>query len=142
MCGKLAWLRDPHAADWRKRRLRISDLEVCEKMRNELGRDLERITSQASKLVAVIHTAPVESALERGSVPDPFDAYEGSKEIGTLLKEFALRRDLVAICGHRHRPLDVEEGGIRVVRSPIGYLNGTPSDHARLARERIAILVL
>lgn len=137
-----AWLRDPQAADWRRRRLRVSDIEVCEKMRNELDRDLQRIASQASKLVVVVHTAPIESALERRSVPDPFDAYEGSIEIGLLLKELASRRDLVVICGHRHRPLDVEEGDIRVVRSPIGYLDGTSTDYPRLARERIAMLVM
>jgi hypothetical protein len=101
---KAAWLRDPHAADWRRRRLRVSDVEVCERMRNELCRDLETIASQASKLVVVTHTAPIESALERGTVPDPFDAYEGSIEIGTLLREFAFRRKLVAICGHKHKP--------------------------------------
>jgi len=139
---KAAWLRDPHSRNWKRRRLRVSDVEVCEKMRSELSRDLEKIKEQASELVVAIHTAPIESALERGSVPDPFDAYEGSIEIGTLLKKFAAQRNLVAICGHKHKPLDVHEDGIRVMRSPIGYLDAASTDYIRLARDRVGVLDL
>lgn len=137
-----AWLSDPHSKYWRRRQLRINDAEVCAKMRGDLRRDLEQIAGQISKIVVVVHTAPVESALERGSVPDPFDAYEGSTEIGTLLKEFATKRKLVAICGHRHRPVDIEEDGIRIVRNPIGYLTAEPADYLCQAREGIAMLDL
>ena len=59
---KAAWLRDPYSGNWKRRRLRVSDVEVCEKMRSELSRDLEKIREQASTLVVAIHTTPVESA--------------------------------------------------------------------------------
>lgn len=137
-----AWLRDPHAVDWRRRRARIGDIEICKSMRDELGRDLLRIVGQVSKIVVAVHTVPIERALERCDVPDPFDAYEGSMEMGALLKEFASLRRLVVICGHRHRPLDIEEDGIRVVRNPIGYLDRTITDYVRQAREGISVLVL
>lgn len=137
-----SWLRDPHAVDWRRRRARIDDIQVCKTMREELGRDLQQIAGQVSKLVVAIHTAPIERALERSAVPHPFEAYEGSMEHGILLKEFASQRRLVVICGHRHRPLDIEEDGIRVMRNPIGYLNRAITDYARQACEGIAMLVL
>ena len=137
-----SWLRDPHAVHWRRRRAWIDDIEVCKTMREELARDLQQIASQVSKLVVAIHTAPIERALERSAVPDPFEAYEGSMEHGILLKEFACQRSLVVICGHRHRPLDIEEDGIRVMRNPIGYLNRAITDYRSQAREGVAVLVL
>lgn len=109
-------------------------------MRHELGRDLQQIADRVSKLVVAIHTAPIERALERSAIPDPFEAYEGSVEHGALLKEFSSRRSVVVICGHRHRPL--EEDGIRVMRNPVGYLNRAITEYARQAREGIGMLVL
>lgn len=137
-----AWLREPYADDWRRRRARIGNIEICKIMRDELDRDLQQIAGQVSKLVVAIHTAPIERALDRGAAPDPFDAYEGSVEYGILLKEFASQRSLVVICGHRHKPLDIEEDGVRVMRNPIGYLHREIEDYASHARERITMLVV
>jgi Icc-related predicted phosphoesterase len=111
-------------------------------MRDELRRDLQQVADQVSKLVVVIHTAPLERALERGEVPDPFDAYEGSSEFGELLKAFAQQREIVVICGHRHAHLDIEENGMRVLRNPIGYLNREVKDYVNQARKAIAVFQL
>ena len=59
--------------------------------------------------------------------------------MGELLVKFRRQYEILAICGHRHQPLDITDTGIRVVRSPIGYLDGFDGDYRSKASEAISV---
>jgi len=137
---RAAWLRYPQSKDWRQRRLRLCAGEVCAKLAGALEAECQHIVGRATKLVVVIHTNPFRSCLLPGIKPDPFDAYEGSVHLGELLVRFGAQREVLCICGHRHQPLDMTEAGIRVVRSPVGYLDFFKGDYGALAAEMVRVL--
>lgn len=137
-----AWLRDPEASDWRRRRQESSAREVFEKLLALLQSDIRAIPDNARCLVALVHTNPFVECLSRGDEPDPFDAYEGSERIGRLLAEQARNRPVYCLCGHRHRKLDLRIHGVRVLRSPVGYLENFEGDHAELARNVVGTLMV
>jgi len=107
-----------------------------------LERDLEELTGRVSKTVAIVHTNPFDGCIERGIVPDPFDAYEGSARLGEMLAQFRRDLEMSVICGHRHHALDMVEMGIRVVRCPVGYLDGFDGDYFAKAAEVIGMVIL
>lgn len=133
------WLREPNSEDWRRRRLRRTNREVCRTMLGELEMDLNKLGGRVLKAVAAVHTNPFCSCIERKVTPDPFDAYEGSVRLGELLVKFRRHYEILAMCGHRHQPLDITDTGIRVVRSPIGYLDGFDGDYRSKASEAISV---
>jgi predicted phosphohydrolase len=135
-----AWLRYPASDDWRKRRLLLTDAEVCRSMQDTLDHDLASLPGTVEKIIAVVHTCPFEGCVERKIQPDPFDAYEGSSHIGEILSRYSDRHEIVAICGHRHSYLDMVENGVRVVRRPVGYLNEFDGDFRQKANEVIGLL--
>lgn len=135
-----AWLRYPASDDWRKRTLRLTDAEVCKSMQDSLDRDLASLPRAVEKIIAVVHTCPFEGCIERRTLPDPFDAYEGSSSIGEILSRYSGRHEVVAICGHRHSYLDIVENGVRVVRRPVGYLNRFDGDIRQKANEVVGVL--
>jgi predicted phosphohydrolase len=135
-----AWLRYPASDNWRQRKLRITDAEVCQSMQDSLNRDLASFRESVDRIVAVVHTCPFESCIERTTLPDPFDAYEGSSGIGEILTRYSGRHKIVTICGHRHRYLDIVENGVRVVRRPVGYLKGFDGDYRQKANEVVGLL--
>jgi len=137
---RAAWLRYPLSKDWRQRRLRLPAWEVCAKLRGALEAECQRIVGRVTKLVVVIHTNPFRSCLVPGIKPDPFDAYEGSVHLGELLVRFGVQHEVLCICGHRHQPLDMTESGIRVIRSPVGYLDHFNGDYGALAAKVVRVL--
>jgi hypothetical protein len=137
---RAAWLRYPHSEDWRRRRLRLSAWEVCTKLAKSLEAECQSLAGRISNLVAVIHTNPFRSCISPAITPDPFDAYEGSVRLGELLVRFGAHHDILCICGHRHKRLDINEAGIRVVRSPVGYLDHFNGDYGTLATEVVRVL--
>jgi predicted phosphohydrolase len=137
-----AWLREPNSSNWRIRKLRLSDRQICSLMVASLQRDLERIPSGIAKVVVALHTSPFLSCIERKQVPDFFDAYEGCTLLGEVLGRCATRCAVTVISGHRHKPLDITENGVRVVRSPVGYLNEFQGDYRAKAAEVIGLVDL
>ena len=107
-----------------------------------LASHLETVSPTVQKMVAVVHTNPFEACIERKPVLDPFDAYEGSTRIGEILGRYADSHQVVVLCGHRHRRLDIREKGIRVLRSPVGYLQRFEGDLSRKAVEVVGVLDL
>ena len=75
-------------------------------------------------------------------MPDFFDAYEGCTRVGEVLGRCATRRAVTVISGHRHKSLDILEDGVRVVRSPVGYLNDFQGDYRAKAAEVIGLIDL
>ena len=92
-----------------------------------------------TKIVVVIHTNPFRSCIPAKNEPDPFDAYEGSVRFGELLTRLSIYSDVLCICGHRHQQLDMIDGGVRVVRAPIGYLDHFDGDYASLAAKVVLV---
>ena len=121
------WLMSPQDPDWRRRNIRLPAKRVVGELMARLSADLDGLPSSVRNIVAVVHTNPFEECLQRGPTPDPFDAYEGTTELGVRLAAQSGRR-VVCIAGHRHRKLDIEVGGVRVVRSPVGYLNSSDEE--------------
>ncbi|OPZ94000.1 MAG: hypothetical protein BWY74_00917 [Firmicutes bacterium ADurb.Bin419] len=69
--------------------------------------------------------------------PSPFDAYEGSSQIGEFIKTISKDREISVICGHRHKKLFLDMGNIKLYRSPVGYLDKSQTDYERIAGEVI-----
>jgi 3',5'-cyclic AMP phosphodiesterase CpdA len=136
------WLRDPNSSNWRIRKLRLRDSEICSLMVASLERDLERIPPDIAKVVVALHTSPFLSCIERKRLPDFFDAYEGCTRVGEVLARCATRRAVTVISGHRHKALNITEQGVRVIRSPVGYLNEFQGDYRAKATEVIGLLDL
>ena len=139
---RAAWLRHPHSEDWRQRRLRLSAREVCAKLVKSLEAECQSIAGRVSKIVAVIHTNPFRSCISPAITPDPFDAYEGSVHLGELLAQLGARYEVLCICGHRHQPLDTREAGIRVIRTPVGYLDHFKGAYSTLAAEVVRVFTV
>jgi len=137
-----AWLQEPNSSNWRIRKLRLSDHQICSLMVASLQRDLERIPSEIAKVIVALHTSPFLSCIERKQRPDFFDAYEGCTRLGEVLGRCATRCAVTVISGHRHKPLDITENGVRVVRSPVGYLNDFQGDYRAKAAEVIGVVDL
>ena len=140
--SRAAWLRNPDAEDWRQRRATLTSREVFARVLALLEEDLAAVRSDVNALVAVLHTAPFAECLERKEPADPFDAYEGSAALGRLLARRAKLRLTWCICGHRHRPLDLLVEGVRVVRCPVGYLDGAVEDLGQVAGRSIGVIEL
>ena len=139
---RAVWLRHPHSDDWRQRRLRLPAWEVCAKLVKSLETECQTVTDRVSKIVAVIHTNPFRSCVSPAILPDPFDAYEGSIHLGELLARLGAHHEVLCICGHRHQPLDTREAEIRVIRTPVGYLDHFKGDYRTLAAEVVRVLTM
>jgi 3',5'-cyclic AMP phosphodiesterase CpdA len=137
-----AWLREPNSSNWRIRKLRLSNLQICSLILAALQWDLEQIPSEITKIAVTLHTSPFLNCIERKDVPDFFDAYEGCTRLGEILGRCATRRAVTVISGHRHKRLDITEHGVRVVRSPVGYLNDFQGDYRAKAAEVIGLIDL
>jgi predicted phosphohydrolase len=136
------WLKEANSSNWRIRKLRLSDPEIFSLMIASLQKDLEQVPSGIAKLVVTLHTSPFRRCIERKPVPDFFDAYEGSTLLGEILGRCAAQCAVTVISGHRHKRLDIVESGVRVVRSPVGYLNKFQGDYCAKAAEVIGLVEL
>lgn len=133
------WLRDGRAPDWRERQHRLRPPSVFGRIFEQWEKDVAAVDS-AGSLVCVLHTSPFAECLERKPLPDPFDAYEGSARLGEVLAREAGRgRRVTCIAGHRHRVLEMEVRGVRVLRSPVGYLL-EPVDLGAVARSAVGVV--
>lgn len=136
------WLRDPDSSDWHARRARLPTREVFERLLALLKADIQSVLPGAGCMVALVHTNPFAQCLRRKDKPDPFDAYEGSDRIGSLLAEYAAEIPVYCLCGHRHEGLDMLLDGVRVLRSPVGYLETSTGDYRELAACVVGELVI
>jgi hypothetical protein len=137
---RAAWLKFPNSKNWHARRLKLSTSGVFEKIITGLEQDLQAVSNRVSRLVAVLHTNPFPQCLLPKDCPDPFDEYEGSDRLGQILCAWARDREIVCICGHRHRFLDITVRGVRTVRSPVGYLEEFKGDLAAKAAESVGLI--
>lgn len=133
------WLSSPDATDWRLRSRRLSNREVFGRIYELFSEDLAHVV-QAHTMLAVLHTCPFVEGIIRKADPDPFDAYEGSTALGNLLAGLAEHRPVVAICGHRHQRIDTVIRGVRLVRSPVGYLKPSDESLDQIAASSIGVL--
>jgi predicted phosphohydrolase len=132
------WLRHPDSDDWRRRRMTLRNREVFAIFCAELQAAIEQVPAGVEKLLLVLHTAPFRECITPKPEPSPFDAYEGSTAIGEFIESVvAAGRQAWVICGHRHQPLFLERGDIRLYRSPIGYLERADADYERIARSAV-----
>ena len=120
----------------------MSVAEVFAKIVFFFEQDIEQIANQVSKIVAVIRTNPFSDCILPKESPDPFDAYEGSARLGQLLGGCTQQQGVLCICGHRHKALDITVSGVRVVRSPVGYLNYFKGDYTLKAAEVVQQYVI
>jgi predicted phosphohydrolase len=135
------WLRNAGASDWRLRRRTLSTVDVFARVLTQLEKDLQQV-SAANALVCVLHTNPFVECIDRRDPPDPFDAYLGSGALGRLLVACASSRPTWCICGHLHGPLDDTVEGVRVLRRPVGYLDGPQEDLAAVAADAVGLIEL
>ena len=132
-CRDIVWLADRNADDWKRRSVRLDPVAVFEEIFRRFVSDLRETQPRAERLLVVLHTNPFLECLRHRDPPDPFDAYEGAIRLGDELVRVAASTPTVCFCGHRHTALDTVVRGVRVVRSPVGYLDsfcGDLSEHA------------
>ena len=131
------WLKNPDSANWKERLKTFSNNSLFEMLFNELKNSVNKVPDEIRKLVIVLHTAPFKECIIPKDEPSPFDAYEGSVQIGELIKTISKDREISIICGHRHKKLFLDMGNIKLYRSPVGYLDKSQTDYERIAREVI-----
>jgi hypothetical protein len=134
------WLRHPDASDWRGRRARLRNREVFERIFDLFREDAGKVLDGSRAVLALTHTSPFDGCVERGELPDPFNAYEGSARLGALLAELAGRVPVTAICGHRHQPFDSVIDNVRVFRRTLGYLKEFDGDLEERAAEAVGLV--
>jgi Calcineurin-like phosphoesterase len=134
------WLMAPGDPNWRKRRIRLSDRRVCEMLQSRLDADLRAISTTTRSVVAVVHTSAFLECVERSPTADPFNAYAGSTHIGEMLSSLAQSAPAYCISGHLHEPLDTTVDGVRVLRSPVGYIENFRGDLRERAEEAIGLV--
>lgn len=93
----------------------------------------ERLNYAKTSLIGL----SVGDAFGEKDEPSPFDAYEGSAQIGEFIKTISEDREISIICGHRHKKLFLDMGNIKLYRSPVGYLDKSQKDYESIAREVI-----
>ncbi len=132
------WLRHPDTADWRARQGTLRNSEVFARFIGELTSATLRVPASIQKLLFVLHTAPFRECITPKPEPSPFDAYEGSVALGEFIEAVvAGGREAWVICGHRHKPLFLQRGNIRLYRSPIGYLGDAETDYGAIAKRAV-----
>jgi Calcineurin-like phosphoesterase len=127
-CREVAWLAHRNAADWRLRSRKVDTLALFEELFGRFVSDLAVVRPSMEKLFTVLHTNPFIECLGDRNPPDPFDAYAGATRLGEKLARVATEVPTICICGHRHDPLDIIVKNVRVLRSPLGYLDGFQGD--------------
>lgn len=131
------WLRAPNSPNWKERLRTFNNNAVFEQLFYELKAVVQQIPNSIKQLLIVLHTAPFKECILTGDVPSPFDAYEGSVQIGEFISDVAKDRSVSVICGHRHKKLFLHMGNVKVYRSPVGYLDKWQTDYERIAKEAI-----
>jgi predicted phosphohydrolase len=132
------WLARPGVEGWRQRRLTLSNDAVFARHFGDLRSAVQQIPAGVEKALLVLHTAPFSECITPKAQPSPFDAYQGSAAIGDFIETVvAVDRQVHIICGHRHEPLFLERGSVRVYRSPVVYLAGVDIDYAATAAQAI-----
>jgi hypothetical protein len=138
-CQNGVWLRKSDNQTWFQRRSKLSAPEVFELHFSRVSQDLSNVAPRAQSLVAITHTLPFVECLGRSEVPDPFDAYQGSTRLGAKLVEVAQKIPVTCVCAHKHRPFFGQIQGIRVLRSPLGYLDTFKGDLLDKAMQCVSI---
>jgi len=133
------WLKHPDSPNWKIRSFQHTTREVFQIIFAQLMEDTSWLASRTEAQVVGLHTNPFPNCIERKQPPDPFDAYEGSDKLGEALSHLSTQMDVRCICGHRHKPLDVTTSGVRVLRSPVGYLHGFDGDLRAQAAAAIGV---
>lgn len=131
------WLKNPDSTNWRERLKTFSNNSVFEMLLEELKNSVQKIPDDIRKVLIVLHTAPFKKCIIQEDKPSPFDAYEGSSQIGEFIKTISKDREIRIICGHRHKKLFLDMGNIKLYRSPVGYLDKSQNDYERIAKEVI-----
>ncbi len=131
------WLKNPDSTSWRERLKTFSNNSVFVMLLEELKNSVQKIPDNIRKVLIVLHTAPFKECIIPKGEPSPFDAYEGSAQIGGFIKSISEDREISIICGHRHKKLFLDMGNIKLYRSPVGYLDKSQKDYENIAREVI-----
>lgn len=131
------FLKERKSKDWRVRKVEYKNSEVFDFFYDQLESALKKLDSRIKRVIVALHTAPFSECIPPKEEPCPFDAYEGSTKIGTLLLKHSVERNLYVVTGHRHKPLYLEKGNIKVYRSPVGYLPDGKLDLTAIAREKL-----
>lgn len=131
------WLKNSDSPNWKDRLKTMSNISLFEMLFNEFKNSVHKIPDDIRKVLIVLHTAPFKECIIPKDEPSPFDAYEGSSQIGEYIKMISKDREISVICGHRHNKLFLDMGNIKLHRSPVGYLDKSQTDYERIAREVI-----
>ncbi len=131
------WLKYPDSPSWKERLKTFSNSSLFEVLLDELKNSVQKIPDDIKKVLFVLHTAPFKECIIPKGEPSPFDAYEGSSQIGEFIKTISKEREVSIICGHRHKQLFLDMGNIKLYRSPVGYLDKSQTDYERIAEEVI-----
>ena len=138
----IRWRKHAEPCDWRLRDRLLLSQEIFENVYARLTADVDKIIPQVQSLLAIFHTNPFAACINRKEVPDPFDAYEGSARLGELLRALTAKANVYCICGHKHKPLDIRVENVRVMRLPVGYLEGFTDDYRQKAIESLGYMIL
>jgi len=137
------WLENRDNENWKIRSKKLNNLKIFDKIYNQFKNIIEKIPSNITKIIIIIHMSPFEKCIIPKNEPDPFDAYEGSVEFGNYIKSRLPNKEIVFITGHRHKKLELTiNEKIKVYRSPIGYLDYQIDDFQKLLEEKIGYLEL
>ncbi|GEM_PF-456774 len=133
------WLKNSDSPNWKERLKTFSNNSLFELLFNEFKNTVQKIPDDIRKILIVMHTAPFKECIIPKDEPSPFDAYEGSSQIGEFIETISKDREISVICGHRHQKLFLDMGNIKLYRSPVGYLDKSQTDYERIAREVIGV---
>lgn len=120
---------------------RRSDVEVARDFLARLDSDLETLGQNADvrEMVVAMHHPPF-AALINGTPGDDsaYGSFMGSEEMGRML----LRHPKLStvLCGHLHEKRDIVVGHLRVICSPVGYLNRDQRKDMAIAEDVLTVL--
>ena len=134
----VVWLKDRNSPDWRKRQEKLGNREIFSNVFSRFKAVLSLIPDSINKIVVVSHTSPGLESYPGSGDPDPFDAYDGSIEIGSYIKKVFPDKRVCFVVGHRHdrTELMIDEN-IRLYRAPVGYLREDVDDLTATVLRRI-----
>lgn len=105
-----------------------TDQKVAKKFEDHLSTHINSIEDKVERIVVVSHHVPFRQCMQYRGVlsTDYFHAFMGSKGIGEICSQESLVTHV--FFGHLHETVDQMINNLRVVCSPVGYLNELPLD--------------
>ena len=120
-----------------------TDPAVAHRFEVELGKQLDFLRNQVSRIIVVTHHVPFRECIHyRGELPwDFFRAFMGSEGLGARCRNEPLVTHV--LFGHTHHQVNQQVDSVRAICAPIGYLHERPAVGLQVyAQQRLACFSL